>query len=377
MGRARIIVVSAFVIAFAALPATTVFAGGTTHVAITITSNKDFSACKCVTSGSGTASDPYVIGPWTITSPSGGTSGWSVKVDNSKGGVTAFFNIVGIVSNYNDTNFADPDIWFVNVNQATAITSDKSGSFITAASSNGTGIRLDNSSNVTISSVDYNHMYGPGVYINGSSNISINFSKLKSSESTTRFAVRPNTDAVYAVNSSNLQIGMDPNCPKTQGCNDTAYDNGYAYDLVNTHDSVINNAIASADDTGGYLLDGKNTFNVTIENSAVNSIGPVCQTRDGLPTDTGYITDVQGGLMLINGAHDNTFLNDNFNVPGATPLPSIGSGGNGFRQSSCGGWHSVPWTGTVEAPGANNDTFTNVCYSLPTNYPNLPPSARC
>ena len=42
MGRARIIVVSAFVIAFAALPATTVLAGGTTHVSITITSNKDF-----------------------------------------------------------------------------------------------------------------------------------------------------------------------------------------------------------------------------------------------------------------------------------------------------------------------------------------------
>ncbi len=37
------------------------------HPAITIARDTDFQGCACVTSGSGTPSDPYVIGPWLIT----------------------------------------------------------------------------------------------------------------------------------------------------------------------------------------------------------------------------------------------------------------------------------------------------------------------
>ena len=54
-----------------------------THAAITIVSDADFVTCACVTSGSGTAADPYVIGPWTISAESSG--GWALKVDNSSG----------------------------------------------------------------------------------------------------------------------------------------------------------------------------------------------------------------------------------------------------------------------------------------------------
>ena len=49
-----------------ALPATPALAGAGGHAAITITSNADFSACGCVTSGNGTAANPFVIGPWAI-----------------------------------------------------------------------------------------------------------------------------------------------------------------------------------------------------------------------------------------------------------------------------------------------------------------------
>ncbi len=70
---------------FVAFPASPSFATAG-HAAITIKSNADFTSCACVTSGNGTASSPFVIGPFTIPSPSGGTSGWSVKVDNSRGG---------------------------------------------------------------------------------------------------------------------------------------------------------------------------------------------------------------------------------------------------------------------------------------------------
>ena len=72
--------------AFPAAPAHAT--GAAPHAAITITSNAGFSACSCVTSGNGTAASPFVIGPWSINAPSGGTSGWSIKIDNVKGKIT-------------------------------------------------------------------------------------------------------------------------------------------------------------------------------------------------------------------------------------------------------------------------------------------------
>lgn len=40
--------------------------GPPAHATIVILSDADFAGCACVTGGSGTSSDPYVIGPWTI-----------------------------------------------------------------------------------------------------------------------------------------------------------------------------------------------------------------------------------------------------------------------------------------------------------------------
>src|SRR5579862_3616131 len=36
------------------------------HAPIVIQSDQDFAACGCVMSGSGSATNPYVIGPWAI-----------------------------------------------------------------------------------------------------------------------------------------------------------------------------------------------------------------------------------------------------------------------------------------------------------------------
>ncbi len=63
--------------------------------------------------------------------------------------MTAFFNIVGITSAYSDTNPADPDIWLVKIHTPTAVTFGKNGSTSTTANNNGTGVRLDGSSNIS------------------------------------------------------------------------------------------------------------------------------------------------------------------------------------------------------------------------------------
>jgi hypothetical protein len=162
--------------------------------------------------------------------------------------VTAFFNIIGITSAYNDTNPADPDIWLVDVHQSTAITSAQNAGTPTAANGNGTGIRLDGSSNISLDGLQYNKMSGPGVFLNGSSTVTIDNSKLKSLGDE-----RPNGDGIYAVNSVGIRVGGGADCPHNQPCNDLSYDDGFGIDLVNTHDVTIDAAAVSANDTGQHL----------------------------------------------------------------------------------------------------------------------------
>src|SRR5262245_22920540 len=49
------------------------------HAAIAIQSDADFASCGCVTGGSGTASDPYIIGPWSINN----VGGAAVSIDGT------------------------------------------------------------------------------------------------------------------------------------------------------------------------------------------------------------------------------------------------------------------------------------------------------
>jgi hypothetical protein len=346
-----------------AFPAVPTSAGTSAHAAITITSNAGFSACGCVTSGNGTAANPYVIGPWSIGAPSGGTSGWSVKIDNSGGGITDYFNIFGISSAYNDTNTTDPTIWLVNIHTAATISGNSADP--TGGNDLGIGVELDSSSNISIDGVSYNKGNGTGIYLNGASNVSINNTKLKA---TCDMCTVHTGDGIYAVNSSGLQIGTGADCPNSNPCNNVTYDDGFGIWLVNTHDVVINHADGDANDTGGYVLDGSNTYNVTLENSSAQGDGDICFTVNGQKLNSGYHTDLQGGVHLTNGAHDNTIANDSF--AGDTGV-SIGSGGNGFYSNACTGVNE-PFSPATAAMGTGN-TFSNICYSN-TNIAGLPPS---
>jgi hypothetical protein len=347
----------ALLVAAGLVSAAVMFTGGPagaagSHAAITITTNKDFTTCGCVTAGNGTASSPYVIGPWSIASPSSGTSGWSVKIDNSKGVITAFFNIFGISSTYNDTNTSDPTIWLVNVHTPTTISGTSANP--TGGNDLGIGVEIDSSANIAINGVSYNKGNGTGVLINNSTNVSVDNSKLKA---TCTFCSPHVGDGIYAANSSNVEIGTSPSCPKSTPCNDLTYDDGFGAYLLNTHDSVIKGASADANDTGGYVLDGTNTYNVLLENSTSNGTGPICFTVNGVKANSGYLTDLQGGLHVINGAHGNTITNDTFT--GNTGL-SIASGGNGFYHNVCAG-ADQPFK--AEAGMGSNNTFSGLCFS--------------
>src|SRR5260370_23753542 len=249
MRRLPITLIAVFIAGLlVALPVRPAIASGN-HAAITISSNSDFASCVCVTSGNGTAPSPFVIGPWTIGSPSNGSKGgWSVKVDNSKGHVTDFFNIFGIQSSYTDLTPTDPDIWLVGVTNSTTISGDTKNP--QGSNGGGTGIEVDSSSHIAISNVTYAQMNGEGAVINGSSFVTIDNTRLKGVPAASIVVTPPIGDGIFAVNSSNLAFGTSPACP-TNGspCVDESYSEGIATYLQNTHDVVINHETGSAADT--------------------------------------------------------------------------------------------------------------------------------
>ena len=342
-------------------------AGSGQHAAITITANSDFTApgsptgCACVTAGNGTPGSPYVIGPWAITAPSKGSSGWAIMVDNTSDTVTRSFTISGISANYSGVPFIDPVIVLAHVNNPSWTTISNISS-----NGNGRGVELDSSSYVALDQLSLNKMTGNALFINGSSHVTLSNSKLKS---TADGQVPHNADGLYALNSAYLSIGGVAACPKSQICNSFDYDTGWGVYLQHTHDVTIDHATANADDTGGYVLDY--AWNVNLGNSTAEAGGPICITLNGQKTFTGYHTDLQGGLLLINGSHDNTIHGDQFAGGGGV---SIGSGGNGVFGNPC--TNSYEPFSPVEAPMGGGNTFTDVCYST-TDIPSLEPARPC
>jgi hypothetical protein len=310
------------------------------HAAITISSNADFSACGCVTGGSGTAADPYVIGPWTIQAESSG--GWALKVDNSSGAVTAYFRVAGLNVTYNDLDTAHSVVWIVRVSQQTSIAN-------VTASFDGVGVRLDSDVNVSMSGLEFNRLEGDGVQVNSSTNVSIVDSKLKTEQ-----------NGFHAENSSNIQVGAG--CRSL--CDDWTYVNWRGIWLHNTHDVTVRYLTTAAEDTTAMYLDGTGTYNVDIGNSTANSSGSICET--GSEGATGLVVDTDGGIRLVNGAHDN-YIHD-VTAHGNVAM-DIASGGDGYWLNPCTG-ERVPISPTTAPMGAGN-RFANLCYSL-TNIPNLP-----
>jgi hypothetical protein len=333
------------------------------HSAITISSNADLtpagssSGCACVSGGAGTAASPYLIGPWAIRAPSGGSSGWAIKVDNTGGGVTASFAITGISANYQGVPFTDPVVQLVDVNNpaGTAVSN-------ISANNDGRGVELDYSSHVALDQLNLNKMTGNALFINSSSYVTLSNSKLKA---TADGQTPHNADGLYALNSDHLSIGGLAACPKAQACNTFDYDTGWGIYLQNTSDVTIDHASANADDTGAFVLD--NASNVNLGSSVAEGSGPICITLDSGKTFTGYKTDMQGGLLLVNGSHDNAIHDDQF---AANVGVGIGSGGNGVFDNPCTN-NPEPFT-PVENPMGTGNTFTNVCYGsnnvgLPAN----------
>src|SRR5215469_7514161 len=115
------------------------------HAPISIAIDSDFQACGCVVSGSGTPSDPYVIGPWAINSVAAGTG---VSIDGTS--LTKSFTPFNLTIAGNGSSSSTGIVLsYINAPGQSTISASVTGSQ-TAIQSMGTGILVQNSNSVTL-----------------------------------------------------------------------------------------------------------------------------------------------------------------------------------------------------------------------------------
>ena len=128
-----------------------------THPPIVIQSDSDFGTCTCVLGGSGTTSDPYVIGPWSINS----VRGDAVFVDGTN--LTKSFVLFNLTIAGNGVSSAR-GIVLQNINPSGNRATIRAAVFgaQTSIQSLGVGILVQTSREVTLDGVGANPA-GPGI----------------------------------------------------------------------------------------------------------------------------------------------------------------------------------------------------------------------
>lgn len=315
------------------------------HGPIQITSDSDFTNANGVIAGTGTTTDPYIIGNWQIKDLS---NGYGIKVDNSGGKIAKSFKIQCIQSNFDQIQSSGTGTKFINIiniHSPTTI-SDIQGNSLDAHEV--IGVELDSSSNIILDSLSLNRIGKHAVLLQSSDHIGIFRSKLKA-----------DGDGLRAENSHHLTIGSLCNLAKGTDCNEFTYDDEKGIWLQNSHDVLVQYTITSADDSGGIVIDGENSYNVKIVNGTASGNGPICRTNPstGNREPTGVKIDFIAGIAIINGAHD--VYVKGYTIQGDSHY-GIMNGGDGIYLNPC---RTGPETLPVTPKGGKNLYLDGNCYS--------------
>lgn len=327
------------------------------HGPIQITNDSDFTTTNGVIAGTGTTIDPYIISNWQIKNL---LNGYGIKVDNSKGKITKSFKIQCIQSNFDQIQPSGTKfIWTVNIHSPTTI-SEIQGNSLDAHGV--IGVELYNSSNIILDSLSLNRIGSHAVLLQHSDHIGIFRSKLKA-----------DGDGLRAENSHHLTIGSTCDIAKGTNCNEFTYDDEKGIWLQNSHDVSIQYTITSADDGGGIVVDGNDSYNVTIMNGTASGNGPICRMNPstGNREPTGPRIDFIAGVAIINGAHD-------VNVKGYTIQGDghygIMNGGDGKYINPC--TRKVENLLPMTPKGGSNIDMNGNCYSTEYGF-DVPPKNSC
>ena len=311
------------------------------HNPISIQSDSDFQHCGCVSSGTGSLSDPYVIGPLAITV----TTGPGVLINGAH--LTKSF----VLSNLRvggDSTKSSSGIELENINSATPMSATVSG-VQTSISHTGTGILISSSTGVTLDGGGANPA-GPGIKASGAGTINHNAVGAVDVEDSSGVTVRGWQFSANGPPGNPDWIGFDPSLDRWGvgavrlfGSTDSVVDHNSAnndtvvsYSLFDSSsdsvtwntadypftsnvmvtdgssdDTVADNVFGTADFIGVLVADplpGKavqtsyaSTHDIVVEGNQDHSDGAT-----GTEIKTGVTPAFLGGIVLLNGTYDNT-----------------------------------------------------------------------
>jgi parallel beta-helix repeat protein len=285
---------------------------------ITIKTNADFANCGCVSGGSGSQANPYVLSGLTLISQTAP----GLLVDNTKGGITNYFDLTGDTitgGNGPTTNF--PGVEFINVNGLGEITG--TGNTI---SGNQYGVLLKHSSHILIdggsssngATVNDNGVAGIAVVGGGSNtieNIQVNHNgigipegflgggmgiQLNSTSFNTVSNVMLSEDALSGIglfsSSGNIVNGVVVHYPDFYGA---IVDGGKS-------NTIENNVFQTGDYVGLWVRDLSSSNLIT--GNTIYANGPT-----GHEVNPGIVPYFTVGLYISSGASGNTVSFNNFN----------------------------------------------------------------
>jgi hypothetical protein len=293
--------------------------------------------CACIASGTGTTSDPYVIGPLSVSNPHGD----GISIDGSK--LTTSF----ILRNITATQNAGNGITLTSISPSIVAKVDGGQ---TTVNNNAWGVQVENSSGVVLDGVGVNAS-GPGVAASGFATANTNRLGGIDLENSSNITVRGWQMNANGSDTSPDWITLDPGSwgggLRMFGVSWSKIDHNAANNSSDGHFMLFdssNNTIST--NTGGYpytmnfLLTDGSSYNTVTGNAAWDGDYAGLVVADPLPGSwtlaqygsshdnmitannihsngptgneikTSLVPAFVGGIVLLNGTYDNTVTNN-------------------------------------------------------------------
>jgi hypothetical protein len=257
----------------------------TVHAAsknVVITKDADFLTCGCLSGGSGTQADPYLISGLTIFTDSAP----GILVDNTYGNIKKYFDITGVtIQGGGTTPSSFPGVEFMNLHGLGAITGS-----LNTFNGNKYGIQLEDSTNILVdgatrSTINNNGVAGILINRGGS-----------------------NTISNFTVNHNGIGIPED------------FLNGGVGIKLTSTTGNIVTNVVLSEDAFSGLVL-------VSSSSNIINGISVHYPDFYGVVIDGGSGNTIQNSalqtadyvaLWLRDGTSGNTVVANFFSGNGPT-----------------------------------------------------------
>lgn len=323
-------------------------AGGGGHAPIVIQQDSDFTSCSCVSSGSGTTSSPYIIGPLTINN----TNGVAVSVDGTH--LTKSFELLNLTIAGNSTS-TDTGIVLNHINSGgtQAIVAEVYGAQ-TSIQTNNVGVLVENSNYVTLDGAGANPN-GQGIGNRGAGTVNKNSSGAFDVENSSHITI---TGWQMSTNGPSINpnwVTLDPSVSfwavggvrffgvtnSTIDHNSANNDTDVSYSLFHSNYNTVSNNTADYPFTMNYLITAGSSYNTVnnnegstgdfiglmvadplqgtatlstygsshdnlIENNTIHTDGPTGTELNPVSITPAFL----GGLVVLNGTYNNTIENN-------------------------------------------------------------------